>query len=194
MCVEEVRRPVEADGGLPGARPALDDERRLGLARDQAVLVGLDRRDDVAHAVVARALELLEQEVVDGGRGVGERAVERLVADAGERSALHSEAAAQGDSVRLRGSGGVEGPRRRRLPVDDDHAVVVVDPAPPDVERILGRVEVEAAEAEGSLGVVVAAEPPDRPRLDRLGRDVGRRRRRAERTSTSRIRSRHSYA
>ena len=75
--------------------------------------------------------------------------------------------------MRRRGSGGVEGPRRGRLPVDDDHAVVVIDPPPPDVERILGLVEVEAAEAQGSVGVVVAAEPPDRPGLDRLGRDVG---------------------
>ena len=194
MRVEQVRRPMEADGGLAGARPALDDERRLGLARDQAVLVGLNGRDDVAHAVVARAVELLQQEVVDGRRSVGERAVERLVADAGECSALHSEAAAQCDSVRLRGSGGVERPCRGRLPVDDDHAVVVVDPTPPDVERILGRVEVEAAEAEGSVGIVVAfaaagSPMPRSPRPRHRSRAAP-----AERTSTSRIRSRHSYA
>ncbi len=165
---------MEADRGLPRARPALDDERRLGLASDQAVLVGLDGRDDVAHAVVARTLELLEQEVVDGGRSVGERAVERFVADAGERLAFHAETTTQRDSVRIRRGGGVEGPCRRCLPVDDDHAVVVIDPAPPDVERILGCVEVEPAEAERSVGIVVAAQAPDRPRLDRLGRDVGR--------------------
>ena len=52
---------------------------------DQAVLVGLDRCHDVAHAGVARALELLQQEVVDEGCGVCERPVERLVADARER-------------------------------------------------------------------------------------------------------------
>ncbi len=56
---------METDCGLPRSRSALDDERRLGLASDQPVLVGLDRRDDVAHAVVARAIELLEEEVVD---------------------------------------------------------------------------------------------------------------------------------
>ena len=82
MREEEVRRAVEADRGLARAGPALDDERRLGRAGDEAVLVGLDRRDDVAHAGVARALELLEQEVVDRRRRVRERAVERLVADA----------------------------------------------------------------------------------------------------------------
>ena len=76
--------------------------------------------------------------------------------------------------MRVRGSGGVEGPRRRRLPVDDDRAVVVVDPASPDVERLVGCLEVEPAEAEGSLRVVVAAQPADRPRLDRLCRHIGR--------------------
>ena len=94
MCVEQVRSPMEADGGLAGARPALDDEWRLGLARDQAVLIGLNRRDDVAHAVVARAVELFQQEVVDGRRSVGERAVERLVADVGECPTFHPEATA----------------------------------------------------------------------------------------------------
>ena len=78
---------MQADRGLARARPALDHERRLGVARDQVVLVGLDRGDDVAHAGVAAAVELLEQEVVDGAR-VRERAVERLVADPGQRAAL----------------------------------------------------------------------------------------------------------
>ena len=165
---------MEADRGLPRAWSALDDERRLGFARDQTVLIGLNRRDDVAHAVVARAVELLEQEVVDGCSSVDERACERFVADAGERPALDSETTAQRDPVRLRRSGGVEWPCRGRLPVDDNHAVLVVDPAPPDVERILGCVEVEAAEAERPVGIVVAPKPPDRPRLDRLGRDIGR--------------------
>jgi hypothetical protein len=43
---------------VPG--PPLDDERRLGVTRDQPVLVGLDRRDDVAHVRLAAALELVE--------------------------------------------------------------------------------------------------------------------------------------
>ena len=85
--VEQERGAVQADRGLARARPALDHERRLGVAGDQVVLVGLDRGDDVAHARVAGAVELLEQEVVDRA-GVGERAVERLVADAGQRAPL----------------------------------------------------------------------------------------------------------
>ena len=77
---------------MPG--PALDDEHALGLARDQAVLVGLDRRDDVAHVLVAAALELLEQDVGDAVDDVAGRAVERLVVEVEQRAALGAEAAA----------------------------------------------------------------------------------------------------
>ena len=56
----------------------------VGVVGDQPVLVGLDRRDDVAHVHVAVALELLEQEVVDRG-AVDDRAVERLVGDVESR-------------------------------------------------------------------------------------------------------------
>ena len=66
----------------------------VGSARDQPVLVGLDRRDDVAHVRVAVALELLEQEVADGG-AVEDRAVERLVGDVDHAPSLRAEAAAQ---------------------------------------------------------------------------------------------------
>ena len=159
---------------LPVPGTALDDERRLGRSRDEAVLVGLDRGDDVAHARVARAFELLQQEVVERSRNVGERAVERFVADARERSALEAEAASEGDAVRLGGRRGVEGTRGWRLPVDDEHAVVVVDPPAPDVEGVVGRVQVEPPEAKAVLRILVGLEPPDRPCLDRLGRHVCR--------------------
>jgi hypothetical protein len=89
--VEQVRGAVEADGRLARARAALDHERRLRLAGDQAVLVGLDRGDDVAHTRVAGAFELLEQEVVHRS-GVGKRAVERLVADVEQLAAARAEA------------------------------------------------------------------------------------------------------
>ena len=61
--VEEPRGPVQPDRRLAGARPALDDERALRLGRDQPVLVGLDRRHDVAHPPLAPPLQILEQEV-----------------------------------------------------------------------------------------------------------------------------------
>ena len=91
---------MQADGGLAGARAALDDERALGLGGDQPVLVGLDRRDDVAHPALAAAVELLEQEVGDGGALDG-GAVERLVGDVGEPPALGAVAAALRDALRV---------------------------------------------------------------------------------------------
>ena len=94
---------MQADGGLAGARAALDDERRCRLGRDQPVLVCLDRRDDVAHVEVAVPLELLEQEVADS-RTVEDRAVERLVGDVDQPPAVGAEAAAEADAV---GSSGV---------------------------------------------------------------------------------------
>ena len=75
VAVEQPRGPVQADGGLARPRPALDDQRPVRLGRDQPVLVGLDRRDDVAHPPLARPLELLEQEVGDG-RALEQRPVE----------------------------------------------------------------------------------------------------------------------
>ena len=100
MGEEEVGRAVQADSRLPGPRAALDHERRLGRARDEAVLVRLDRRDDVPHAGVPGAFELLEQEVVERGGRILERAVERLVADPGQRPAAQTEAPAEPHPVR----------------------------------------------------------------------------------------------
>ena len=151
---EEVGGAMEADSGLAGSGPSLDDERRDGLARDQAVLICLDRGHDVAHPALARAVELLQQEVVDARERVLERAVERLVAQVEEPSALRAKAAAERDAVRVVGCRRVEGPGRRRLPVDDERlGVVVVHPSPPDVDGRARALDVDAAEAEPALRV-----------------------------------------
>ena len=172
LGVDQPRGAVEADGRLPGARPALDHERTPGLAGDQAVLVGLDRRDDVAHVRVAAALELLEQEVADAG-SVERRAVERLVGDVDEPAPLGAEAAAEGDALRVLRRRRVERPRRGRLPVDDDLLpLVVVHPAAADVERPLDRLEVEPAEHQPAFGILEGREPLRRPRVERRLRDL----------------------
>src|SRR6186997_3438998 len=59
-----------------------------------------------------------------------------------QRAALRAEAAAAGQSLRLRDGRGVEGPGRRRLPVDDDRRLLLVYPAAADVERANDAVEV----------------------------------------------------
>ncbi len=157
---------MEADRGLAGARPALDDEETLGLARDQAVLVGLDRRDDVAHVLVAAALELFEQDVGDAVDDLARGAVQRLVVELEQLPSVDAEAPAQRDAQRLGHRRGVERPRRRRLPVDDERCVVLVHPAATDVERRVEAVEVEPAEAEAAVRVLERVEPAPRPRLE----------------------------
>jgi len=162
---------MQAHGGLAGARAALDHERHVGVVGDQPVLVGLDRRDDVAHVPAARSLELLEQEVADGG-AVEHRSIERLVCDVEQTAPVGAEAAAQRDAVRVVGRRGVEGPRRRCLPVDDDLLLLlVVHPAAPDVERPRHLLEVEPAEAEPALRILVRPQPPGGPGVHRGLRD-----------------------
>lgn len=178
LGVEEPRRAVEADRGLPRAGAALEHERPVGRVCDQPVLVGLDRGDDVSHPRVPRAVELLEQEVTD--RGTVERcAVERLVRDVEQPAAVGAEAAAEGDALRIDRRRRIERPRGGRLPVDDELAArVVLDPAPTDIEGPLDVLEVEPAEEEPALGVLVGDEALRAPRLERERRDllVGRRR------------------
>ena len=73
---------------MPVPGPPWIDEDAFRLARDQAVLVGLDRRDDVAHVLVAAALELLEQDVRDAVDDVAGGAVERLVVEVEQPAAF----------------------------------------------------------------------------------------------------------
>ena len=164
--VEEPRRPVQADRRLAGAGAALDDEHALRLERDQAVLVGLDRRDDVAHVLVAAALELLEQDVGDAVDDVTGRAVQRLVVEVEQPAALVPEPAAERHALRIGDGRRVEGAGGGRLPVDDDRRLLLVHPAPPDVERPEDAVEVEPAEAEAALGVLERQQPLVRPGLE----------------------------
>ena len=164
---------MQPDGGLPRARPALDDEGAVGLGGDQAILVRLDRGDDVPHAALATALELLEQEVGDG-RALHAGAVERLVGDVDDATALGAIAAPLRDPLRIGRRGGVERTRGRRLPVDDEHLVlVVVHPAAADVERPEASVERQAPEAEAALGVLERPDAPLRPRLHRDRGELG---------------------
>ncbi len=176
MRVEEPRRAVQADGGLAGSGAALDDERSVWLGGDQPVLVGLDRRDDVAHLPVTPPLQLLEEEVGDG-RALDAGAVERLVGDVDDLPSVGAVAAPLRDALRVGRRGGVERPRRGRLPVDDENLVaVVVHPAAADVERPRRPVERQPAEAEPALGVLERPRTPLRPGLHRERRPLGRHR------------------
>ena len=170
--VDQPRRAVEADRRLAGAGAALDDERTVRRMGDQPVLIGLDRRDDVAHVAFAGPLQLFEQEVADT-RAVECRAVEGLVGDVEQLASLRAEAAAERDALRILRRRRVERARGRRLPVDDDLvALVVVHPAAADVQRPLDRLEVEPAEEEAALGVLEGGEPLHGPGVECGLRDL----------------------
>ena len=153
---------MEADGGLARARAALDDEEAFRLARDQAVLVGLDRRDDVAHVLVAAALELFEQDVGDAVHDLARGAVERLVVEVEQLRPVDAEAPAQRHALRIRDRRRVERTRGRRLPVDHERRVVLVHPAPPDVERRVRPVDVRAGRSRGRGRCPRSREPASR--------------------------------
>jgi hypothetical protein len=120
---------------LPVPGPPWNDQHPFGLARDQPELVGLDRRDDVAHVLVAAAFELLEEDVGNAVDDVSGRPVQRLVVEVEQGAALGAEAPAAREPLRVCDGRGVERPRGRRLSVDDDRRLLLVHPAPPDVER-----------------------------------------------------------
>jgi hypothetical protein len=173
MRVQQERRAVQPDGRLAGAGTALHDEGRPWVARNQPVLIRLNRRDDVPHPGFAGTLELLQEEVVHRDERLGDRPVERFVADVEQLPALRSEAAPKGDPVRLGRGRGVERPGGRRLPVHDDRLpVLIVHPAPADVRRVGHRLDVDPAEAEPLLGVLERPETTGVPRVERFACDV----------------------
>ncbi|MBV9334250.1 MAG: hypothetical protein JO243_00015, partial [Solirubrobacterales bacterium] len=51
---------MKADGGFAGSRSALNDERRDGVFLDRVVLLGRDRRDDLAHLPNTLARDVLD--------------------------------------------------------------------------------------------------------------------------------------
>ena len=85
VVVEQERGPVEADRRLARARTTLDDEQLVERGPDDHVLLGLDRRHDVAHLAGAGAVELGEEGIGHTGGVVGAvRVVEVLVEQADE--------------------------------------------------------------------------------------------------------------
>ena len=81
MRVQQPRSAVQTDRRLARAGAALDHQHAVRIECDQPVLIGLDRRDDVAHVRVAAAFELLEQDVGDTVNDVACGSVERLVVE-----------------------------------------------------------------------------------------------------------------
>ena len=160
--VQQVRRAVEGDDGLAGARTALDDEH-TGLRRaDDLVLLGLDRGDDVAERAGAAALEGGEQRRVARRAGSsGDEpvivadaevpAAEQLVLDAEHVPALDREVPPPDEAHRLAAGGAVERLGDRCPPVDDDRVGLLVGDGQ--------AADVEALRRGRALGIAV--DPPE---------------------------------
>ncbi|GAA3092120.1 hypothetical protein GCM10020001_004220 [Nonomuraea salmonea] len=153
--VEQVRGAVQADGGLAGARRALDAQRGVEAGADEVVLLRLDGGDDVAHGADAGAFDLGGEDPALALLALAEP----LVLEARQGGAGPAEAAAYGDALRVAGACPVEGPRDRRAPVDHHGrpAVLTRDVAAADVVRaspMLAWVvaEVEPAEERRAFG------------------------------------------
>jgi hypothetical protein len=127
---------VQADRGLAGAGAALHDERAVGRLRDQRVLLGRDRRDDLAHLADAPAGDVLDDRL---GEVLLPR-LELLVDEPEHGAVLDVEPPTPADAERGGRCGGVERLRGRRPPVDRQQAVAFVgDRMPPDIQRLLPR-------------------------------------------------------
>ena len=157
--VEQVRRAVQRDGGLPRAGPALDHQEARQRRADDLVLLALDRGHDVAHlarprlaergeegagapegeavlheAVLGRALDL--RAVRAGAVGLGEV----LVFDAEHLAVPDLEVASAREPERLDARRAVEGLGDRCAPVDDERLEVLAGHGDAsDVERLARR-------------------------------------------------------
>ena len=137
---QQVRGPVQRDGGLAGAGTALHDEDLVDRRPDDDVLLGLDRGDDLAHGAGPLGADLGEHRVGDAAGDDGRVGiVEMFVEVGGQLTAIEHELPAQIDAERVGAGRPVEGRGDRRPPVDHDRVVVLVlDVAPADVPP-LGR-------------------------------------------------------
>ena len=121
--VEQPRGAVQADGGLAGAGRPLHADAGADVAAHDLVLLGLDRRDDVAHRAGAGALDLGGEDGAVVGAVAGGEA---LVLVGREPAAVDAEPPTQLDAHRLGGRGPVERRGDRGAPVDDDRVAAVV--------------------------------------------------------------------
>ena len=161
---------MQADRRLARPRPALDHERPFDGLRDQLVLLGRDRGDDLAHLADALPRDVLDDRV--GQHLVALAGGERLVDVAVDGALVDLEPAAPHHAVVVGGRRGVVGLRGGRAPVDREQVVVAVgDRVAADVQhapvRLVDPPEVQRA---GALRVEPQVLAPHA--LERLGRPL----------------------
>ena len=196
--VEQVRRAVQRDDGLAGARAAVDDERAARARADDRVLVGLDGAEHVAHPRRPAAAEAGDERglvVERGGVPVEPVGGEHLVPVVADPAAGPAVAAAAGQPHRVGVGRAEERLGRGRAPVDQQPAPGAVGEAEaPDVDRLaaVGADHVARGTGRGRSGAACAAArsaggspgrgpappgraPPGRPARPRRGGRRGRR-------------------
>jgi hypothetical protein len=158
---------VQGDDGLPGARPALDDENSARVLADDAVLVRLDGGDDVAHPPGPAAAQRRQQGGLAGqvrlihAPLIEHSQVEHVVVQAHYLPARGVQVTAAGHAVPLLRGGAVERLRGAGAPVDQQLVVILAAQADPaDVEPV-ALLEVQAAEAQVPLRGVQLRAPVD---------------------------------
>ena len=127
MGIEEVGNAVQCDRRLTGAGAALHHHEALIGRTNDAVLLGLDGGDNVAHAAVAG----LAQRMHEGALALEFQArrircVQQLVLQACDSTVAGGNMAAANDAVRLGRRGLVEGTRGGCAPVHEEGSAVLV--------------------------------------------------------------------
>jgi hypothetical protein len=165
MCVQEVRRPMQTDGRLPGPRAALDADHLGEGGPDDLVLVRLDRCHDVAHGAGAGPLDLGLDQLGDALNALAE--ADQLVLDGGDGAGVEPEPTTSANAEGMSRRSEVKGPGHVGPPVDDDGvAVRVVDVPSTDVVGLGRLARVDAAKEQRQLGVILErAQPPGQRQL-----------------------------
>ena len=172
---------MQGDDRLAGPGTPGHDERPGRRRPDDPVLVGLDRRDDVSHALTVRALERREQRPLSGRRLEAEslrrRRIDQLVHDVDDARAISEDRPAARDPLGVRSGRAVEGRCGGCAPVDEEHVVVIDDRHATDRERV-AVLQVETPEQQRLT--VTDGEAGDAPRLvmgDHVALELGGERR-----------------
>ena len=164
--VEEVRRAVQGDDRLPGARAAVDDEGAARAGADDGVLVGLDRAEHVAHPARPAAAQAGDERglVVEGGVALEPVGGEHLVPVVADPAAGPAVAAAARQPHRVGVGGAEERLGRGRAPVDEQPAAGAVGEAEPaDVDGLGAVVADHPAEAQVEAEAAQGPQPGGQP-------------------------------
>ena len=124
LGVEQVRDAVQRHHGLPGARTALDHQHPLVIQPDDLVLLGLDRRDDVAHPLTTRRVDRGEQRGIPSLATAG--TAEDLVGEIDHLAPARVELAAAPHVLRTCCGGDVERACCGRTPIEQQRFVIVL--------------------------------------------------------------------